>query len=89
MRYFLFCYMAPHDKFISKTIARWMVEILNKSGVTMFKAHSVWASVSSKALLKGLTSIGKPAGWSNFGTFATFHRKLINEQNFGSFLLSS
>ena len=89
---FFISYVAPHKPVSPKTIARWVVETLEKSGIntTTLKAHSTRAASTSSARCKGLslTEIAKAAGWSNFSTFGKFYNKPINDVNFGSNILN-
>ena len=74
----------------STTIARWVVNVLNKAdvNVSVFSARSTRSAVSSKPSDKGLNlaEISKAADWSNAKTFAMFYKKTISE-NFGQVIL--
>ena len=76
----------------SATIARWVVNVLKKTGVnvSVFSAHSTRSAASSKASKKrlNLAEISKTAGWSNAKTFAMFYKKNISE-NFGHAILKA
>ena len=89
---FFISYVAPHKPVSPKTIARWVVETLEKSGIntTTLKAHSTRAASTSSAPCKGLslTEIAKAAGWSNFSTFGKFYNEPINDVKFGSNILN-
>ena len=88
---FFISYVPPHKSVTSKTIARWVTDILDNAGINIktYKAHSVRSASSSSAHAKGLSlkEIGKAAGWTNFKTFGKFYKKPIEEENFGSVLL--
>ena len=77
---FFISYVAPHKPVSPKTIARWVVETLEKSGIntTTFKAHSTRAASTSSARCKGLslTEIAKAAGGVIFRRLGSF---IINQ----------
>lgn len=89
---FFISYVPPHKTVTSGTIAKWVVDVLEKAGIniSVFSAHSTRSAASSKACQKGLnlTEISKAAGWTNAKTFATYYHKTIKE-NFGQTLLAN
>ena len=88
-RFFL-SYVEPYKPVGSTTIARWVCDILTKSGIETktFSAHSTRSASTSKARTKNLSlvEISKAAGWSNSRTFAKFYNKTI-VHNFGEEIL--
>ena len=78
----------PHHPVTTGTIARWIKEILNNSGIdtTNFTAHSTRVASTSLAKSRGLsvTEIAKAAGWSNCSTFAKHYDKPIMDKGFSS-----
>lgn len=87
---FFISYAAPYKPVSSKTLARWVLDILKKSGINIktFKTHSIRSASTSSVYQAGLSlvEIGKAAGWSSSRTFARFYNKHIDE-NFGTVLL--
>lgn len=72
-------YVEPHRRVSTETIARWIKEILTKSGVdvSVYRAHSTRAAAVSLASTKNVpvSEIIKVAGWTSERTFATFYKK--------------
>lgn len=72
---------APYWPVGSSTIARWIKETLNSSGVdtSVFSAHSTRGSAASKAYQKGVPcdQILAAAGWKRESTFRTYYYKRI------------
>ena len=88
---FFLSYVSPHKGVSSTTLARWVCDILSKSGVNTvtFTAHSTRSASSSTASKNlSLVQIAKAAGWSNVRTFAKYYDKPI-EENYGSAVLKS
>ena len=84
-------YQKPHHPIIKHTLARWLRDILNKSGVDteLFSAHSTRSASTSAAARCGLpVDVMKAAGWSAVSTFTMFYKK-APEQNLGQILLQS
>ena len=77
-------YMKPHKKVTSSTIGTWIKTTMALAGVdtSVYKAHSIRAASTSKALKVGgdITQILKTAGWSNAGTFAKYYKKEVKVQ---------
>ena len=78
----------------SSTIARWLKEILNLSGINTqtFKAHSYRSAATSAAFSKGcsLKDILKTADWSSSKNFYKFYyRESAKEVNFSDAVLNS
>ena len=77
------------NHFVSpKTVARWLVESLEKSGINL-KAHLTRSAFTFSARCKALllTKIVKGTWWANFSTFEKFYDKPVNDINFGSNIL--
>ena len=74
-------FIKPHKAVTRDTIARWLREMLNLSGVdtSMFKAGSVRAAAASKAkaLAVPINCIMAKAGWTRASTFAKFYDKHV------------
>ena len=89
---FFISYVAPYAPFTPKTIARWVVETLERAGINTktFKTHATRSASTSAAYNKGLllSEIGKATGWSNFTTFAKFYNKPVDINNFGLRILN-
>ena len=89
----LISYMKPHKPVTKDTIARWVKSTLKLAGIDIkaFAPHSTRAASTSCNLNAGLclTDILKAAGWSSARTFATFYKKPITKDNFGSYVLDS
>ena len=85
---FLFIsHVALHKLVSPKTIAYWVVETLERSGINTatFRAHSTHSASTSSARWKilSLTEIAKTAGWTNFSKSGKFCNKSVNDINFG------
>ena len=67
--------VAPHKPVASSTIARWLKEVLNASGVdvSIFQAHSTRGASTSAAAMAGVTTIMEQAGWSQQSTFCRYY----------------
>ena len=76
----------------SRTLARWVSDILHKAGIhaKTFKSDSLRSASTSNAFSGGLplTKISKAAGWKNVKTFGKFYNKPVIDNNFGNFLLN-
>lgn len=87
-------YVKPHKAVSKDTIARWLKEVLQQSGIdtSVFGAHST-RSASTSAAKAGhlpINEILKAAGWSNAKTFGQYYNKTITDNvNYGNMLLSS
>ena len=83
-------YAYPHNPINSQSIARYIKLFLELCGIdiTVFTAHSVRSSSTSKANNIGLSiqDIQKAAGWRGTSTFQRFY-KLPIVKNFGEELL--
>ena len=88
----LISYQKPHQAITKDTLARWLRDVLTKSGVDteVFSAHSTRSASTSAAARCGLPvdTIMKAAGWSATSTFTKFYKK-APKQNFGQTLLLS
>lgn len=66
-------HQAPHKPVQSSTIARWIKQILEMSGVdsNTFSAHSTRGAASTAAVMRGMstTQVMARAGWSSKDTF--------------------
>ena len=86
----LLSYQKPHHPVTKDTLARWLRDILNKSGLDteLFGAHSTRSASTSAAARCGLAVnvIMKAAGWSAVSTFTRFYKK-APKQNLGQTLL--
>ena len=86
-------YAPPHKPVSSRTLARWVSDILRKAGIhtKTFKTHSLRSTSTSNAFSGGLSlrEIAKVAGWTNVKTFGKFYNKPVIDNNFGNFLLTN
>ena len=82
----------PHKAVASCTIARWLNNILTKSGINtnIFKAHSVRSASVSTAANAGITTndILKVADWSNATVFQKYYYKPERDPTFEKTVLS-
>ena len=80
----LLAIIAPHKPVTSSSIARWLKDILESSGVdiSLFSAHSTRSASASAAALSGMTTmdIMRRAGWSQESTFCTFYYRLPDNE---------
>lgn len=64
------------------TVARWLKEVLKRSGIDdkIFSAHSYRSASTSAAFAGGvqLKEILETANWTNAKTFYTFHRRELS-----------
>ena len=74
-------HISPHDPIGTSSIARWIKDLLDLSGVdiSVFQAHSVRGAASSKALMKGLSvkEILNKGNWSRESTWQKFYNREI------------
>ena len=88
----LLSYQKPHHPVTKDTLARWLRDILNKSGLDteLFGAHSTRSASTSAAARCGspVDVIMKAAGWSAASTFTRFYKK-APKQNLEQALLQS
>ena len=88
----LLSYQKPHHPITKATLAGWLRNILNKSGLDteLFSAHRTRSASTSAAARCGLPVdiIMKEAGWSAVSTFTRFYKK-APKQNLGQTLLQS
>ena len=86
----LLSYQKPHHPITKDTLARWLRDIVNKSGLDteLFSAHRTRSASTSAAARCGLPVdiIMKEAGWSAVSTFTRFYKK-APKQNLGQTLL--
>ena len=88
---FFLSYSEPYNNVTSTTLARYVKDVLNKSGIdiTSFAAHSTRAASTSKVnKMLYLAEINKAAGWSSCETYAK-HYNCVIDQNFGTALLDA
>ena len=83
----------PHRAVSKDTIARWVKEVMRKSGIdiSIFKPHSCRAASVSHAKKTGVQigSILRTAGWSNDCTFRRFYNKPVsNDTSFAEAVLA-
>lgn len=78
-------YIKPHGEVSKNTIARWIRDVMTRSGINtdVFGAHSVRSASSSKAKINNVPvqDILQKAGWSNATTFAKFYNKPIQKED--------
>ncbi|XP_025829099.1 uncharacterized protein LOC112904086 [Agrilus planipennis] len=85
----------PFRKATSHTLARWIKNVLRKSGIDIntFKAHSTRHAATSAAAKNGVSfdSIRLAAGWTqNSRSFANFYnRPIIDNKKFANTILSA
>jgi len=87
----LMSYVKPFRAVGTKTIARWVTDILNRAGISTktFTAHSTRSASTSKASKHlSLADVNKAAGWTNVKTFAKYYNKTITN-NFCESLLNN
>ena len=89
---FFISYAPPHKPVLSRTLARWVSDILHKACIhtKAFKSHSLHSASTSNAFIGGLslTEIAKAARWTNVKTFGKLYNKPVIVNNFGNFLLN-
>ena len=88
---FFISYAPPHKPVPSRTLARWVSDILHMVGIhtkTFKTLHSAWTSNAFSGGFS-LTEIAKAAGWTNVKTFGEFYNKPLIDYNFGSLLLTN
>ena len=90
---FFISYAPPHKPVSSRTLVRWVSDILHKACIhtKTFKTHSLLSASTSNTLSVGLslTEIAKAAGWTNVKTFGKFYNKPVIDNNFRNFLLTN
>ena len=73
----------PHHPASKDTLARWVKEVMQNSGIdtTVFKPHSTRGASNSKALQMGmpLEQVLKRGQWSNAYTFFQYYYREIDE----------
>ena len=87
----LLSYQKPHHPITKDTLARWLRDIPNKSGVDaeLFSAHSTRSASMSAAARCGLpVDVIMEAAGCSVSTFTRFYKK-APEQNLGQILLQS
>lgn len=84
-------FIKPHRPVTGATLARWLVTVLDLSGVNtkLFKAHSYRSASTSDARSKGvsLADIMRTANWKSTSVFAKFYNKPI-DRSFAKSILS-
>lgn len=89
------CFCKPHKAVGSQTISKWLVKVLELSGVDVnkFHAHSFRHAATSKAASNGLKidTIIKRVGWTpSSKTFANFYNRPIDKsEEFSKSVLNS
>lgn len=82
-RFLLLCYKKPYHRASKDTIARWIKNILQVSGIDTrsFKSHSTRAAATSAAKRAEvpIKDIMSQAGWSNESTFNKFYNKPVDQ----------
>ena len=82
----------PYKAISTSTIARWIKEILKRSGIDIneFKANSTQSAATSKVFLSGasVNDILKLANWSNEKTFSKYYKRSIVNVPLGELILS-
>ena len=77
----------------SRTLARWVSDILHKAGIhtETFKTDSLYSASTSNAFNGSfpLTEVAKAAGWTNVKTFGKCYNKPVTDNNLGNFLLTN
>ena len=90
--FLLISWRKPFKKVSKDTVARWIKEVMAKSGIntTIFKSHSTRAASTSAVAKRGapMKCILDAAGWSRESTFGKFYNKQTS-QNFGQQLLQA
>lgn len=90
---FLIIYHHRHKPVPSRTLARWVSDILRKAGIhtKTSKTYSLRFASISNALGGGisLTEIEKTARWKNVKTFGKLYNKPMIDNNLGIFLLTN
>ena len=78
---FLCSFRAPYAKIGSQTLARWVLTIMQMSGIDtkVFKAHSTRSASASQLMNAGtpLSEILKTGGWSDECTFRRFYLRSV------------
>ena len=77
----LLSFITPHKGFTTHTISRWILEVLNLSGINtkVFAGHSTVSDSTSKAKPSGVSSndILRRGYWTQISTFEKFYQKEI------------
>ena len=75
----------------TSTVARWLKEILKRSGIDnlVFSAHSYRSASTSAAFAGGvhLSEILETANWANAKTFYTFYKRETSNNNYSDVVL--
>ena len=86
-------YIRPHNPVSSSTIARWIIFVMNASGVdtTQFSAHSTRgvSVTSARNFGVSIADIQKCADWRTQTTFTRFYYRPKFSSNFGNAILYS
>ena len=89
---FFISYAPPYKPVSSRTLAKWVSDILHKAGIhnKTFKSHSLRSASTSDSFSGGLslTEIAKAAGWTNVETFGKLYNKPVIDNSFGNSLLN-
>ena len=89
---FIAC-VKPHKVVTKSTIARWIKQLVFKSGinVSVFGTHSCRSASTSSFAVKGvpIDNIMKSAGWASSQTFYKFYFKPVKNQTVSESILQS
>ena len=81
----LLSFVKPHDGIGSKAVSRWIVDVLESSGIDVkkFSGHSTRSAASSKAFVSGVPvkEILTRGYWSKESTFQKFYFKIVEENS--------
>lgn len=90
---FLIATRKPYKSVSSKTVARWILDFMGKSGVnvSLFKSHSIRSASTSLAYQRGvsLSDIQKSADWGSTHTFFKFYLRPTDTGSFCHSVISS
>ena len=77
----LLSFIKPHKGVTTQTISRWILEVLDSSGINteVFTSHSTRSASTSKAKASGVSSNDtiKRGNWTKTSTFEKFYQKEI------------
>ena len=88
----LISFVKPHHPIAACSVARWLKEVIKKSGINsaLFTGHSTRSASTSKAKRIGLSAkeIIDQASWTNESTYMRFYCKPVPSNNFQQAVLS-
>ena len=80
---FFITFGQSHHPVSKDSLARWVKEVMENSGIDteIFKSHSTWVASNSTAYKLGmpLQEVLKKGQWSNVGTFFTYYFREIED----------